>query len=77
MFWDVLGEVLWVVLYVMLGRIFSNRVQALAELLGNLTWVIVGVIATMILGWKLFRYFRNASETPSKESYLPAPSHVN
>ena len=32
--WDVLGETLWVVLYVMLGHIFSDRVQYLAELLG-------------------------------------------
>jgi hypothetical protein len=34
-FWDVLGEVLWVVLYVMLGYIFSDRVQYIAEILGN------------------------------------------
>jgi len=26
-FWDVIGEVLWVVLYVMLGELFSDRVQ--------------------------------------------------
>jgi hypothetical protein len=43
LFWDVTGEVLWVVIYVNLGKIFSDRVSALAELLGNLTWVIVGV----------------------------------
>ena len=36
LFWDVLGEVLWVVLYVMLGEFFSDRVQALAEILGSL-----------------------------------------
>jgi len=39
--WDVLGEVLWVVLYVCIGYAFSNRVQAIAEILGNLTWVVV------------------------------------
>ena len=53
--WDVLGEVLWVVLYVGLGYVFSNRVQTITEILGNLTWVVVGVIATIILGWKLVR----------------------
>jgi membrane protein DedA with SNARE-associated domain len=53
--WDVLGEVLWVVLYVLLGYIFSNRVQAIAEILGNLAWVFVGLIVAVILGWKLVR----------------------
>ena len=40
--WDALGEVLWVVLYVMLGYIFSDRVQYIAEILGNLAWAIPG-----------------------------------
>jgi membrane-associated protein len=56
--WDVLGEVLWVVLYVVLGIFFSDRVQALVEILGNLAWVIVGLIAAVILGWKLLRYLK-------------------
>lgn len=57
-FWDVSGEVLWVVLYVMLGKFFSGRVQALVEILGNLAWVIVGLIFAVILGWHLLRYVR-------------------
>jgi membrane-associated protein len=59
-FWDVLGEVLWVVLYVMLGYIFSDRVQYISEILGNLAWAILALIVAIILGWKLFRYFRTA-----------------
>jgi membrane-associated protein len=59
-FWDVLGEVLWVVLYVMLGYIFSDRVQYISEILGNLSWAILALIVAIILGWKLFRYFRPA-----------------
>jgi membrane-associated protein len=54
--WDVLGEVLWVVLYVTLGYVFSDRVQSMVEILGNLTWVIVGIIIAVILGWKLVGY---------------------
>ena len=57
--WDVLGEVLWVVLYVMLGYIFSNRVQSIAEVLGNLAWVILGFIVAVILGWKIMQYLRS------------------
>ncbi len=56
--WDVLGEVLWVVLYVMLGKLFSDRVQALVEILGNLAWVVVGLIVAAILGWKVLKYMR-------------------
>ncbi len=56
--WDVLGETLWVVLYVMLGYIFSDRVQYIAEILGNLAWAILGLIVSVILGWKLIRYMR-------------------
>jgi membrane protein DedA with SNARE-associated domain len=59
-FWDVIGEVLWVVLYVMLGYIFSDRVQYIVEILGNLAWAILALIVALILGWKLFRYFRPA-----------------
>ncbi len=66
LFWDVLGEVLWVVIYVSLGNLFSDRVGALAELLGNLTWVIVGVVAALILGWKLLQYFRSGGEASEK-----------
>jgi membrane-associated protein len=60
--WDVLGEVLWVILYVMLGVFFSDRVQALVEILGNLAWVIVGLIAAVLLGWKLLRYMKTADQ---------------
>jgi len=54
--WDVLGEVLWVVLYVTLGYLFSDRVQTMVEILGNLAWVVVGLIVAVILGWKLKGY---------------------
>jgi len=61
--WDVLGEVLWVILYVGIGYTFSNRVQTIAEILGNLSWVIVGLIVTVILGWKLMRIFAPEATT--------------
>ena len=56
--WDVLGEVLCAVLYVMVGYIFSDRVQAIEEILGNLAWVILGFIVAVILGWKIVRSLR-------------------
>jgi membrane protein DedA with SNARE-associated domain len=62
LFWDVLGEVLWVILYVGIGYAFSNRVQAIAEILGNLAWVVAGLVVTVILGWQLVRYVRPKPE---------------
>jgi hypothetical protein len=46
----------------MLGKFFSGRVQALLDILGNLAWVIVGLIAATILGWQILRSTR-ATET--------------
>jgi membrane-associated protein len=68
-FWDALGQMLWVVLYVMLGYVFSDRVQYIAELLGNLGWAIVAFIVAAILGWKVLRYFRPVKD--AAESALP------
>jgi len=58
--WDVSGEVLWVILYVLAGMQFSDRVQALMETLGSLAWVEIGLIAAAIFGWLLFKNLRNS-----------------
>ena len=65
--WDVLGELLWVIAYVMLGKFFSDRIQALVEVLGNLGWVIVGLIATLILSLQLLRYLRPRKVSSEKK----------
>ncbi|HYW71650.1 MAG TPA: DedA family protein [Pyrinomonadaceae bacterium] len=58
--WDVLGETLWVVLYVSLGKLFSGSVQALADVLGSLVWVLVGLILAAVLLWWILKSFREA-----------------
>ena len=40
---DVVGEIVWVVLYVTLGRYFSDQVQSLSSAIGNFSYVILGV----------------------------------
>jgi membrane-associated protein len=57
---DLLGEIVWVTLYVTLGRMFSDQVQTLSSTLGNFTWVIVGVLLMIVLGRFLFRPSRPA-----------------
>jgi membrane-associated protein len=72
--WDVLGEVLWVVLYVSLGRIFSDRVQAASEWMGSLTWVAVGLLAAIIFGRAVFKNLFRASAT--KEEVTSETEHT-
>lgn len=60
--WDILGEILWVTLYVTLGWIFSDRVRAVSELAGDISWVIFGLIASGVLGWLLVKNRRRTSQ---------------
>src|SRR5580698_10336419 len=52
--WDILGESFGAALYILLGLVFSDRVQAVGAILGDLTWAVVGVLAAAFIGWKLF-----------------------
>lgn len=56
--WDVLGEFLWVVLYVELGQIFSHQVQDLSALLGNATWALLALLAAGFMMWRLAKFVR-------------------
>ena len=66
LFYDVIGEVLWVVLYILLGRFFSDRVVEMSELLGDFVWVIVGLLCVGVLGWIVAKYLRR-NETRNDE----------
>lgn len=55
LWWDVLGEALGAVIYIALGRTFSDRVVALSDLLSNLAWATVVLLVAVWLGWKLWR----------------------
>ena len=57
--WDFLGESFGAALYICLGLVFNDRVQALGAILGDLTWAILGILAAALIGWNLF--FRRAS----------------
>jgi membrane-associated protein len=61
--WDFLGESFGAALYIWLGHVFSDRVQEVGAILGDLGWAIIGVLAAAFLGWRLF-YKRTTSSTP-------------
>ncbi len=53
--WDLAGEVVWVSLYLGLGYLFGGNIEALAALLGNASWAILGAIITALLGYRLYK----------------------
>ena len=61
LFWDALGEIIWVGLYVMLGYIFSDRVQFITDILSSFAWMILGLILALILGWRVVRFLHPTS----------------
>jgi len=60
--WDVLGETLWVGLYVTAGKVFSDQVTVIAELSSNLAWALVGVLLAAFFAWRLWHTVRHAEE---------------
>ncbi len=52
---DVAGELLWVLLYTYVGMLFSTQVQAMSELLGDLSGLLLGLVLVLILGWMVAR----------------------
>ena len=57
-FWDIVGEILWVGLYVQVGRLFSDQLATISDALGDLTWVVLGVVAIVFIGYKLIQSVR-------------------
>jgi membrane protein DedA with SNARE-associated domain len=53
-----LGEVLWVLIYVGIGRLFSSSIAEISDALGDFVWVLLGLIAVCILGYKVFQSMR-------------------
>jgi membrane-associated protein len=61
--WDVLGEVLGAVIFIGMGRTFSDRVLALSDLMGDLAWAVVALVAAVGLGWMLWRVKRKGPQS--------------
>src|ERR1035437_632787 len=59
-FWDILGEVTGAVVFISLGRHFSDSVMALYGVLGDVTWAIAALLAAIILGYQLLAHLRRA-----------------
>ena len=60
LFWDALGEIVWVGIFVMIGVEFSDRIQTMINFIGNLAWVEIGLLGAIIFGWILLKNHRTA-----------------
>jgi len=52
--WDFLGESFGAALFIWLGHVFSDRVQQVGAIFGDLGWAILAVLVAGFLGWNLF-----------------------
>ena len=55
---EVAGEVVWVVLYVGMGFVFSRSILEIAEVAGNLVWFLVAGLVALVLAQRLFAALR-------------------
>ena len=53
---DVAGELVWVLGYVSLGRIFGAQIDTLSTALGNATWLTVGLVVLIGLGGLVWQH---------------------
>ena len=66
--WDFLGESFGAGLYIWLGLVFSDRVQEVGAILGDLTWAIVGILAAVLLAGSC-----SLDKQPGKNRKWPLP----
>lgn len=64
-FWVMFGELVWVFLFVILGWLFSDRVQYVTDIMGNFTWVVFFLFIAAFLGWQFRGFFLNGG--PEKD----------
>ncbi|WP_289042026.1 DedA family protein [uncultured Aliiroseovarius sp.] len=67
--WDILGETIWVTLYVGLGYGFAARIESLADLLGSL----VGFLAALVVAAAMFAWVRAMMRVQARQEDSPRP----
>ena len=60
--WDVLGEVIWVGLYVGIGMLFSASALALVDMIASASWVILGALGMWFMGKRLIKLAKRAGK---------------
>lgn len=66
--WALAGEMVWIAIYIGLGFTFGANIEALADILGNITMALALIAIAGILGWRLAIAAR---KRPTKNEILP------
>jgi len=66
--WGVLGEALWVSIYVTLGYSFGSNIEVLAGVLGNLSMALAMLALAAFLGWRLKLAVQSAQARSARKS---------
>lgn len=72
--WGVLGEIVWVSIYVGLGYMFADNITTLASMMGNVSGFITALVAVIALGVWLKRASKKAAAGRLAET--PPPPHI-
>ncbi len=60
--WDVLGEMIWIALYVGIGMVFSASALALVDMIASASWVILGALGMWFMGKRLIKLAKRAGK---------------
>lgn len=66
--WGVLGEGLWVSIYITLGYAFGSNIEVLAGVLGNLSMALAMLALAAFLGWRLKLAVQSAQARSGRKS---------
>ena len=59
----IVGEALWVLGYVYLGQLFSSSVAEISDILGEFSYVLIGLAVLIVLGYQLVKSLRKPKVT--------------
>ena len=64
----VLGEALWVLIYVKVGQFFSTRLAEVSDALGDFTFLLLGVAVVGIIAYLLIQNLRKSKAQPPTQT---------
>ena len=59
-----LGEGLWVLIYIKVGQIFSTRLAEVTDALGDFTYLLLGLVIVGVIAYKLIQTMRQRAIAP-------------
>ena len=58
--WDLVGETIWVAVYMTIGMAFSSSALSLVDAIASASWVLIGALGMVLMGRRLLRLAQKA-----------------